>query len=144
MVKWEQHHDLTCESENFPISGPQNFEYDGFGGNMATRPLFAGVVVAEDSSVRPGWHSKSRRLVLACSASFQALQPSHAESKETSHKMGRGSRGKRHGRNAQAMGANGESFHGYAHRRWVDSPTGRVGVMMRLRRSLEREHRLDV
>jgi hypothetical protein len=102
------------------------------------------LVVAEDSSVRPGWHSKSRRLVLACSASFQAPQPSHAESKETSHKMGRGRRGKLHGRNAQAMRANGESFHGYAHRWWVDSPTGRVGVMMRLCRSLEREHRLDV
>jgi hypothetical protein len=44
-----------------------------------------GPVVAEDSSVRAGWHSKWRGLVLACSASLQALQPSHAESKETSH-----------------------------------------------------------
>jgi hypothetical protein len=43
---------------------------------------------------------------------------------------------------AQAVRANGESFRGVTMA--VDNPRCRVGVMLRLRRSLEREHRLDV
>jgi hypothetical protein len=56
MVDCEQQHDLASGGRIFFVTnGPQLCQDDGAWVLWFARPSFAGLAVAEDSSVRPGW-----------------------------------------------------------------------------------------